>query len=304
MNDKLEQSEENQLIEKSEQSNGKQSQLIEIYKLQAQLANSISSRRITINRFYILVMSGLALMFPTFFRLPAEVQRIVSSEYLIIGLPLLGITLSLAWFILINSNLRLSMIKYEALKNLEDKLEYQFFKDERRLLNKYGKNKTYGETSYFEIVMPILFFIIFTILLHLASANFPNKPYSKLTYYPGVVIGAFSFGGLRSWQVDREIRGMGRWADASIISASGVVLLIFMCMTIFIPKFMGCSEVVIEEAVPVNGQPAKTNFEKPAGKKTILPDENQADSVDENPVKTDSEETTKDQAIQPNEKNK
>ena len=276
-----------------------QDQLLEIYKLHAQLASSISSRRITINRFYILVMSGLALMFPAFFKLPIEVQRVVSSEYLIIGLPLLGITLSLAWFLLVNSNLRLSTIKYEALKNLEDKLEYQFFKDERRLLDKYGKNKTYGETSYFEMVMPFLFFIIFTMLLHLASANFPDKPYSKLTYYPGFVTGAFSFEGLRSWQIDREVRGMRRWTDAKIIKASGVVLLIFICMTIFISKFMGCSEMAIEEAVPVNGKPAKTSLENPTTEQIILPNENQAKSVGERPIETDSEETTKEQAIQP-----
>ena len=66
--------------EEMEQSDGNQNQLIEIYKIQVQLANSISSRRITINRFYILVMSGLALMFPAFFKLPTEVQRVVSSE--------------------------------------------------------------------------------------------------------------------------------------------------------------------------------------------------------------------------------
>ncbi len=54
--------------EELEQSDGNQGQLIEIYKLQAQLANSISGRRITINRFYIVVMSGLVLIFPAFYK--------------------------------------------------------------------------------------------------------------------------------------------------------------------------------------------------------------------------------------------
>ena len=297
MNEELEQSDEKQehLNEEQKRSEGNQDQLIEIYKLQAQLANSISNRRITINRFYILVMSGLALIFPAFFKLPTEVQRVVSSEYLIMGLPLLGITLSLAWFILVNSNLRLSLIKYEALKKLEDKLEYQFFKDERRLLDKYGKNKTSGETSYFEIVMPILFFIIFTMLLHLASANFPDKPYSKLNYYPGCVMGAFSFSGLRSWQIDREIRGMHRWTEATIISASGVVLLIFIFMTIFISKFMGCSEMAIEKTGHVNGKPAKPRVEKTKTEQIIVPDRQDTESVDEKTTETDSQEVTKEQ---------
>ena len=59
--------------EEQGQSNGNQGQLIEIYKLQAQLSNSISNRRITINRFYMLVMSGLVLIFPAYFKLPAEI---------------------------------------------------------------------------------------------------------------------------------------------------------------------------------------------------------------------------------------
>ena len=138
MNEELEQSDENQdqANEKPGQSNGNQDRLIEIYKLQAQLANSISNRRITINRFYMLVMSGLVLIFPAYFKLPAEIQDLVSIEFLIVGIALLGITLSLAWFILINSNLRQSMLKYEALKRLENKLEYQFFKDEWEFLEK------------------------------------------------------------------------------------------------------------------------------------------------------------------------
>ena len=132
MNEELEQSDskQNQLDGEQEKSDSKQNQLIEIYKLQAQLANNISNRRITINRFYILVISGLVLIFPVYFRLPPEMQKLVSIDLLIVSVALLGITLSTAWFVLINSNIRLSMLKYEALKRLEDKLEYQFFKDE------------------------------------------------------------------------------------------------------------------------------------------------------------------------------
>ena len=222
MNEELEQSDEDQEQVNKEpgQSNGNQNQLIEIYKLQSQLANSISNRRITINRFYMLVMSGLVLIFPAYFKLPSEIQDLVSIEYLIVGIALLGITLSLAWFILINSNLRQSMLKYEALKRLEDKLEYQFFKDEWAFLERYGRGRIYWEISYIEIFIPVLFFFIFTLLLHLASASFPDKPYFYLHYYPGVLIGVFCFLGLRSWQIDREIRGMKKWEDSTILLLS------------------------------------------------------------------------------------
>ena len=241
-----------------------------------------------------MVMSGLALLFPTFFKLPNEIRSIVHSEYLIIGLPMLGITLSLVWFILINSNLRLSTIKYEALKKLEDELEYQFFKYEWKLLGKYGRGKTYGETSYFEMIMPILFFIIFTMLLHLATASFPDKPYSPLNFYPGCITGAFSFEGLRSWQIDKEIRGLHRWSDRTMLSASGVVLIIFVFATIFLSKFMGCSEMAItfKEAGPVSEKSVETSSEKTT---------NEAESVIEKPTESTSEEATKQQPTLPDE---
>ena len=138
MNEELDQSDENQ--EPLEQSEGSQDQLIEIYRLQAQLADNISNRRTTIHKFYLLLMSGLALIFPTFFKLPTEIRSQVSIEFLIVGMALLGIPLSVVWFILINSNLRQSMVKYEALKRLEDKLDYQFFRDEWAFLERYGKS--------------------------------------------------------------------------------------------------------------------------------------------------------------------
>ena len=52
-----------------ENMDGKQERLVEIYKLQAQLTNSVSNRRTTTNRFYIVVMSGLILIFSTLIEL-------------------------------------------------------------------------------------------------------------------------------------------------------------------------------------------------------------------------------------------
>ena len=57
MNEELEQLDEDQ--DQSERSDENQSQLIEIYKLQAQLANGVSTRRSIIHKFYMLLMSGV-----------------------------------------------------------------------------------------------------------------------------------------------------------------------------------------------------------------------------------------------------
>lgn len=307
MTEELEQSDKNQA--QLEQSNGNQDQLIEIYKLQAQLANSISNRRITINRFYILVMSGLALIFAAFFKLPTEIQKLMSIGDLVVGLAFLGVTLSLAWFVLINSNLRLSMIKYEALKKLEDKLDYQFFQDEWKFLEKYGRHRTYWEISYIEIFIPVFFFILFTLLLHLGALDFSDKPYHRFfSYYPSILSGSFCYTGFRSWQIDREIRGFKRWSDEKVLFVSITVSTVIL---ILISLFRaGYSGGAAKESEVVNKKPAETTSEKPTEtssekstkEQIIRPDgkeQKESESVDEQPTGTTSEEAVKEQPISP-----
>lgn len=113
-------------------------------------------------------------------------------------------------------DLRQSIIKYEALKKLEDKLEYHFFQAEWEYLKKYQNRKIYWDTSYVEIFIPILFFFIFLLLLHVATDIFPDKPYAILHYYPGIIVGIFSVTGIRAWQIDREVRGMQRWTESTV----------------------------------------------------------------------------------------
>ena len=232
MNEELEQSNGNP--DQLEPSNGTQAQLIEIYKIQSQLANSISNRRITIHKFYLLLMSGLALIVPAFFKLPTDIRSQVSIGTLMIGVSLFGIPLCLTWFILINTNLRMLMLKYEALKKLEDKLEYPFFTEEWKLLENYGKGRTYWEISYVEIFIPIPFFIIFTIMLQVVGMTYPDNFYVQLLrYIPSCIIGYFCASMLRSWQIDREIRGVKRWTKRkmNLISYAimfGYVLILYV----------------------------------------------------------------------------
>ena len=186
----------------NENIDGRQERLIEIYKLQAQLTNNISNRRTTTNRFYIVVMSGLILIFSTFLqnkeKLPTELLNIVSIEQLIVILGVLGLSLSWIWCISVNSYLRVNSRKYEALKKLEDELEYQFFKDEWEFLADDEKKKTYWQRSRIELTLPSLFFICFTALMGFGLYNFPNKLYLLFLIYP-VSLAAMLGSGLYKW---------------------------------------------------------------------------------------------------------
>ncbi len=186
----------------NENIDGRQERLIEIYKLQAQLTNNISNWRTTTNRFYIVVMSGLILIFSTFLqnkeKLPTELLNIVSIEQLIVILGVLGLSLSWIWCISVNSYLRVNSRKYEALKKLEDELEYQFFKDEWEFLADDEKKKTYWQRSRIELTLPSLFFICFTALMGFGLYNFPNKLYLLFLIYP-VSLAAMLGSGLYKW---------------------------------------------------------------------------------------------------------
>lgn len=307
MNDELDQSNGNQ--DQLEQSNENHDQLFEIYKLQSQLASSISNRRITIHKFYLLLMSGLALILPTFFKLPAEIQSQVSIGFLMIGVSLLGIPLCLTWFILINTNLRMSMLKYETLKRLEDKLEYPFFKEEWKLLENYGKGKTYWEISYVEIFIPIFFFFIFTLLLNAGEINYSgNFLFSLLTYCPTLIAGFYGGYGVSSWQMDRRIRGIEPWKDKRVNRVAFISIVIYS-LIIFLFR-LGCHEAISKEVETINKKSAETSSEKPtetdpeksAKEQIIRPDgkeQKESESVDEQPTGAISEEAVKEQPTPP-----
>lgn len=71
-----------------EQSSATQEQLLEIYKLHAQLVSDSSNRRATINRFYPTLMSGLLVIFFTFLQRKGEIFSEESKE-LVVGLSII-----------------------------------------------------------------------------------------------------------------------------------------------------------------------------------------------------------------------
>lgn len=282
MNDEQEQPNESQ--DQLEHSNENQDQLIEIYKLQSQLADSISNRRVTINRFYIFTMAGLFLVFPAFFKFPDEIRNLIPISYLVTGMAILGITLSVAWFISINSNLRLGMIKSETLKNLEDELDYQFFQDEGEFLEKYRGHRTYWEVSYIEIFIPVLFFLIFAMSLNLVSVSFPGKFYFVFTIFPAFIAGFFSSLGLNSWQIDREIRGIERWTFRKINRVSFSIMLVYLFTVVFLPMFMEDNLETFRVSESVNEKPVEPSSEKSTWEQIEPLDGKELEPVDKQPT--------------------
>ena len=136
-------------------------ELLEIYKLHAELADSVSKQRAATNRFYVLIFSGLAVLFSAFLQRKNEVP----IGWLMIGVGAFGMLLALAWYIVIRSYCQLNSGKFQVLLALEEKLAYPFFKHEWKLLGEGKDSKSYRELTRVETFVPIIFGICFAALL-------------------------------------------------------------------------------------------------------------------------------------------
>ena len=146
-------------------------ELLEIYKLHAGLADSVSKQRGTANRFYMLVLSGLAVLFSAFL----QHKRGVSLRWLMVGFGLFGMFLTAAWYVVIRSYRQLNTGKFKVLHKLEEKLAYPFFKREWELLDEGKDFKNYWKLSVVETFVPGIFFLGFLALMligiYLAAAD-------------------------------------------------------------------------------------------------------------------------------------
>ena len=141
-------------------------ELLEIYKLHAELADRVSQRREGANRLYVSLITAFLIFLAAAFRFGTGA---ISDDYaVLVGGSILGILLSVSWLIVIRSYRRLNSGKFDALHELEEKLAYPFFKREWELLGKeLGKEKKvsrYWRLTVVETILPFGFGIIFALI--------------------------------------------------------------------------------------------------------------------------------------------
>ena len=195
-----------QVDTEQEQVEEKEIQLLEIYKLHAQLANSVSTRRTTMNRFYQVILSGLMLIsFAILQRkisvIPDELSIDVINQaildniigYFAVYLGIFGSIFSVLWSITIDAYLRVNSRKYEVLKKLEAKLEYQFFTQEWELLGEKGKHDTYKRLALNEICVPLAFNVFFAMVTCLGILKKSNDRILLISLIMHILFLAISF---------------------------------------------------------------------------------------------------------------
>ena len=116
---------------------GTKDQLLEIYKLHAQLMNQTTQRQVTINRFYQIMLFGVCILVGYLFNQKEEVLWLgASKEKSLLGTLMLGIFFSVIWLLSVQSYLQENFRKHEVLKNLEGQLAYQFLIQERKIIDR------------------------------------------------------------------------------------------------------------------------------------------------------------------------
>lgn len=135
--------------------------LLEIYRLHAELADKVSQRREGANRLYVSLISGLILFATGLLQFNATHD---SMKVALVSVSILGLLLSGSWYIVIRSYRQLNTGKFKALHELEGKLAYPFFQREWDLLGE-GRDHRYWKLTVVETFLPLIFGVLFCVLL-------------------------------------------------------------------------------------------------------------------------------------------
>ena len=134
----------------------KQSELLEIYKLHAELADRVSQRRETANQRYSSILVGLGAFLAALLRF-GDGEFLAPAVRLVSGL---GMLVSFSWYIVIRSYRQLNSGKFKALHELEERLAYAFYTREWELLGKGRKISRYWKLTKVEKFLPLTFLLL------------------------------------------------------------------------------------------------------------------------------------------------
>ena len=125
------------------------SDLLEQYKLYVQSAENVSSRRVISNRYLLTINAALVALY-------GLQSANFGQGYWTLLIPVIGIPVSLLWYLIIKSHADLNRIKFvDVIHELEKHLAAAMFKYEWQLAEE-GHGKTYRAVTTIERWIPIL----------------------------------------------------------------------------------------------------------------------------------------------------
>ena len=136
-------------------------ELLEIYKVHAELADRVSQRREGANRLYVSLLAGLAAFLAVLIRFGVGG---VPVQVVLVSVGLAGAALSASWYVVLRSYRQLNTGKFQALHELENRLAYPFFRREWELLGEGEDKSRYWRLTVVEVGLPCIFFVLFVAL--------------------------------------------------------------------------------------------------------------------------------------------
>ena len=153
------------LIPKTEESYGEsfKSDLLEQYKLYVQSTENVSARRVASNRYLLTLNAALVALY-------GLQSANFGQGYWTLLIPLIGIPVSLLWYLIIKSHADLNRIKFDVIHEFEQHLPAVTYKHEWRLAGE-GQGAAYRAVTKIEKWLPILFaglHVVLTVVVILA----------------------------------------------------------------------------------------------------------------------------------------
>ena len=137
--------------------------LLEQYKLYVQSAENVSARRVASNRYLLTLNAALVALY-------GLQSANFGQGYWTLLIPLIGIPVSLLWYLIIKSHADLNRIKFDVIHEFEQHLPAVMYKHEWRLAGE-GQGAAYRAVTKIERWLPILFaglHVVLTVMVILA----------------------------------------------------------------------------------------------------------------------------------------
>lgn len=133
--------------------------LIEQYKLYVETAEKISEKRQTANTYFLSLNSFLLILAGYLTTLKFDLWHLI--------IMFAGIFICIFWILNLKSYRALNTAKYQVIHKMEEKLPIKLFDDEWELLDRGENKNTYLKLSVVEQGVPIVFIILYWVLLNL-----------------------------------------------------------------------------------------------------------------------------------------
>lgn len=132
--------------------------LLDQYRIYVEHITNFANRRDSMNQFYLSIISAIFGVLMLLFQQNAIKTELEYSIFALMSI--FGIILCFTWNQNIKAYRNLSKIKLELINKLEEKLPFQFFGQEKEIINK-SKNK--GLTQW-EVKIPVTIGLIFALI--------------------------------------------------------------------------------------------------------------------------------------------